>query len=161
MKGEIRMSWKIKRDRWDPTIGIIQGTGANRGRISEARASGHGDFIKTNWERLAFHAWRGYQAQGRGALILNESEIHTRSGRCEPVAIRLLYLGEQSGDFRTKLKGKTTSHGWSDDYTARAVAEYEPRREVLVILQLREGGTVFYRVRQGFVDPPDAKPDAN
>ncbi len=142
--------WKLRRDAYDPTIGVIQGTGAKPGPITEARASGHRDFIKTNYELLAFHAWRGYQAEGRGAVVLSEKELHTPD-RYRPVAAHLLYLSERHPQFP----------GWPDRYMATAVQDYNPEQEILIIITLREGGVVFHRVRQGPVDPPNAKPNAN
>jgi hypothetical protein len=143
--------WKLRRDAYDPTLGVIQGTGAKPGPITEARASGHRDFFKTNWELLAFHAWRGYQAEGRGSLVLWERELHTH-GRYMPRPAHLAYLGERNPKFPRHI---------DDSYIAKAIREYDPRREVLISINLREGGVAFHRIRRGFVDPPDAKPNAN
>ena len=93
--------WKIKRNLYDPTIGVIQGTGANPGRITLAQGAGHQEFITTNWELLAFHAWRGYQEKGRGMLILDEKEIHTYDGQFRHVGVHLAYLGERMPQFPT------------------------------------------------------------
>ncbi len=99
---------------------------------------------------LAFHAWRGYQAEGRGALVLSEKELHTPD-RYRPVMTHLLYLSERHPQFP----------GWPDRYIATAVQDYNPEREILVLINLREGGVVFHRIRQGPVDPSNAKPNAN
>jgi hypothetical protein len=141
--------WTVRRDRYDTRVGVLQGTGAQPGPLTEARTSGHRDFLQTNYALLAFHAWRGYQAYGRGAVLLWERQLHTREGY-RPATAQLFYLSE----------GHPPFPGWPDRYVATAVQDYDPRREVLVIINLREGGIAFHRVRQGYVDPPDANPHA-
>jgi hypothetical protein len=144
--------WKVKRHRYDPTIGVVQGTGAPPGRITAAQAAGHQEFIKVNWESLAWHAWRGYQERGRGALILDERELHTHDGSFRQVGIHLAYMGERSPEFPKAP---------DQDYVFRTIQEYDPRQEVLVMIRLRIGGLGFYRTRKRWVDPLDAKPNAN
>jgi hypothetical protein len=142
---------KIKRHPHDPTIGIVQGSGANPGRITKGQAAGHQEFIMTNWEIIAWHAWRGYQQQGRGMLIFDENEIHTHDGTFRQVGMHVTYLGERSPEF-PRL---------TEDYISQAIQAYNPSQEVLCVFQLKIGGLGFYRTRKGWVDPPDAKPNAN
>jgi hypothetical protein len=144
--------WKIKRHQYDPTIAVIQGTGATPGRITPAQGAGHQEFIKTNWELLAWHAWREYQEKGRGMLIFDEKDIHTHDGTFRQVGVHLSYLGERSPEFPKYP---------DEDYVFRAIQEYDPRQEVLCAIRLKIGGLGFYRTRKGWVDPPDARPNAN
>jgi hypothetical protein len=152
--------WKLFRgarlDPYDPMTVILPTKGHHPFRGSEERAHPHRDFIRANWENFAAAAWQGYHTQGRGCLIFKEEEF-LRRPRGVPVLMRQLYLGEHGSDFQARLKGHLTAHGWPDDYIAQAVHDYDPTKEVLVLIVLPDNSTVFHRIRRGFIDPPQAR----
>jgi hypothetical protein len=108
----------------------------------ESRQS-HVDFIMLNWHLLGALAWRGYQVEGAGAIIINARKAKELwmigSGKVLDIGrTPCLYLSQASMD---------RVGGWPDVDTARMVHEYDPEEEVVLVILRSDGGVSEYRIR--------------
>ena len=96
------------------------------------------NLIAANVDRISAASWDGYQKAGRGALLIYGEEADEKRLQVGP----LVYLSEAEGD------------GWPTEEVAEIVKDYDPEREVVVIVRWRDG-TDAYRFK-----PPMAPPAA-
>ena len=85
------------------------------------------DFIKLNLNTLAYCAWHGYQAKGRGVVCVLVDE-HNEATRMVPFD----FLPE--GDAAKMVKD------WKQNRESKLVAEYDPTKEVVVMFGHSKAG---------------------
>ena len=98
-------------------------------------------FLRERWDSLAALAWESYDAEGRGAVVLN---VVSTEG---PGKTEAVYVSEQA----MQAQGIQ----WPDVETARMVAEYRPEQEAVISVPRQGGGNSTYRMK-GPIAPPEA-----
>ncbi len=78
------------------------------------------DFIKLNLNALAYCAWQGYQAKGRGVVCVLVDE-HNEATRMVPF------------DFLPEGDAAKMVRDWRRNRESKLVAEYDPTTEVVVM----------------------------
>ena len=78
------------------------------------------DFIRLNLNALAYCAWQGFQAKGRG-LVCVLCDDHNEATRTVPF------------DFLPASEAEKLIPDWTEAKEARLVAEYDPTLEVVVL----------------------------
>jgi len=78
------------------------------------------DFIRLNLNALAYCAWQGYQAKGRGAVCVLVDE-HNEATRMVPF------------DFLPDGEAAKMIPDWRKNRESKLVAEYDPEKEVVVM----------------------------
>lgn len=78
------------------------------------------DFIRLNLTALAFCAWQGYQARGRGAVCVLVDE-HNEATRMVPF------------QFLPDAEAAKLLPDWRKNRESQLVAEYDPTKEVVVL----------------------------
>ena len=78
------------------------------------------DFIRLNLNALAYCAWQGFQAKGRG-LVCVLCDDHNEATRTVPF------------DFLPASEAEKLIPDWTEAKEARLVAEYDPKLEVVVL----------------------------
>lgn len=96
------------------------------------------NLIAANVDRISAVSWDGYQKAGRGVLLIYGEEADEKRLQVGP----LVYHSEAEGG------------GWPTEEVADIVKDYDPEREVIVIVRWRDD-TDVYRFR-----PPMAPPAA-
>ena len=93
------------------------------------------EFLILNYELIAAIGWKGYLEEGRGCVVIDNSNNQATRENLNLKFYRLLdtvpgfYLGEKSTNFQALMQGK-----WPDAETSRRVAEYAPESKVLVVV---------------------------
>lgn len=117
---------------------------SDRGDIEKLDTpEGHQRFLRREWRGLASFAWKKYQREGRGAVVI---DLRRAAKTAAGVQIPTYYVAD--GSERLAKRG-----GWPDREIAEAVADYLPDQEA-VFLFLRPGGEIFYYLASD--DPPPA-----
>jgi hypothetical protein len=108
----------------------------------------HEGFLNAHVEILAANAWRGYRADGRGALMVCEREFlsHpevTRTG------FHSLYIGERGIVLAELFSGR-----WCSERVARWVREYDPYREFIALVAQEDTHLNEYRIHSPLAKAP-------
>ncbi|MFL5803556.1 MAG: hypothetical protein ACJ8CR_17660 [Roseiflexaceae bacterium] len=98
-------------------------------------------FLRERWDALAALAWESYQAEGRGAVVLNVVST-AGQGKTE-----VIYVSERA----VRERGLQ----WPDPDTARMVVDYRSEREAVIAVPRENGGNSTYQM-QGPIAPPEA-----
>jgi hypothetical protein len=106
---------------------------------------GHQRFLRSEWRGLAAFAWSKYQAEGRGAVVI---DLRRASKADAAFQIPTYYVADQS-----EMLAKRG--GWPDAEIAEAVSSYIPDEEV-VFLFLRLEGEIFHYVASDDPSPATA-----
>lgn len=108
---------------------------------------GHMRFVRRNWEQLAGQAWQGYQAGGRGFLLIRVKDV----SEPQPFAPAL---------YVSATKAATLMPNWDSDPIARAVAAYTPETSMVVVFSDDVNRASLYRLTAGGsqLRPADAPP---
>lgn len=96
---------------------------------------GHQKIMRAQWKEFAAFAWNKYLAEGRGALVI---DLRRASKEASGLRVPTFYVADASPSLAAR-------GGWPDEEAARAVADYDPREEVVFIF-LRPGGDVFHYI---------------
>ena len=108
----------------------------------ESRRERHGAFIEANITQLAKAAIGGHQQQGRGMLLLDDSDFIDKP-RGQLTRYRCAYVAEGSDAF------KAMGSKWPGDKEAAWVADYDPESTMLLGITRKDGGVSSYRVDFG------------
>ena len=100
----------------------------------EARRA-HIAFTQANWNTIAKAAYGCYLAQGRGMVLVEESDFMNRP-RGTIVRYQLAYMPQSSKDFARVVPDKE----------AEWVRTYAPERTILVGFIRQDGGLSSYRM---------------
>jgi hypothetical protein len=87
-------------------------------------------FIEENWERLSGEAWKGYLEQGRGALIIKLDKMVLLGA-----VFSVQYIDEREIFRREMMRGLWAA--MQADKVQKIVNEYDPERQVAIILEWR------------------------
>jgi hypothetical protein len=92
------------------------------------------DFIRLNLNALAFCAWQGYQANGRGVVCVLVDE-HNENTQLVPF------------DFLPDGEAAEMVKDWRQNRESQLVAEYDPTTEVVVMFgHTKEGREDYFNV---------------
>jgi hypothetical protein len=106
---------------------------------------GHQSLISSQWADFAAFAWKGYQAEGRGAVVLDLRNATRLRGTLN---VPTYYVAEGSEALRKQ-------GGWPGDEISEVVATYDPQLDVVFVV-LRLDGDCFYYNASDEPTPPDA-----
>ena len=113
----------------------------------------HVTFIRSQWRDFAAFAWRKYQSEGRGAIVVDLSKAAKRD---ESLQVPTYYVAD--GSDRLLIRG-----GWPSGEIAEVIKDYDPELDVVFIF-VRLNGEVFHYNVSDELTPPQAyqaKPKAN
>ncbi len=101
--------------------------------------------VNDHWTLLAAFAWKSYSEFGRGAVVVQVDQLVQAPRGGEGLDVQVSYL-----------PGSDVARLTAD--TSEFIAEYDPRREVVILFTgLDSGGNLAYRCRTGEGPlPPDA-----
>lgn len=105
----------------------------------------HMTFMRSQWADFAAFAWEKYQAEGRGAVIIDLKRA-TRSG--SRFQVPTFYVAD--GSERLRERG-----GWPSEEVAELIRDYDPTQDVLFIV-LRLDGDQFHYNASDQPAPPKA-----
>ena len=108
----------------------------------ESRRERHGAFIEANIRALAKAAIDGYQQQGRGMLLLDDSDFIDKP-RGQLTGYRCAYVAEGSDAF------KAMGSKWPGEKETAWVADYDPTNTMLLGITRKDNGFSSYRVDFG------------
>ena len=100
------------------------------------------NLIAANVDSISAVSWDGYQKAGRGVVVIYGEEADEKRLQAGP----LVFLSE--------AEAQAQGEGWPDEEVAGIVRDYDPEREVIVIVRWRDD-TDAYCFR-----PPIAPPAA-
>ena len=98
----------------------------------------HISFIQANWEQLAAEAYKGYKDNGRGMLVVDDSDF-VKKPRGRMTKFKMTYVAEGSAE----LKG---IGGWPGKKEAGWVKDYEPETTLLIGFARTDTGFSSYRI---------------
>lgn len=105
----------------------------------------HQRLIKSQWRAFAAFAWRRYQHEGRGAVV-----VDLRNPRAGGAGINVsTYYVADGSERLTELRG------WPSEEIAEVVRECDPGEEVVFIFLSAVDDVVYYRVSDELT-PPEA-----
>ncbi len=130
--------------------------------IYEDRDS-HKEFIEQKWVEMAAVAWAGYQAEGRGAIIINGPGVKLTKGftggesgaRNLPGKTEAFYVGELGRAFKEVGGWDHLPNKKVGGSIAKMVRKYDPETHVVFVFIRRDGGTSIYTVTSHPL-PPNA-----
>lgn len=105
---------------------------------------GHQNLLRAQWRDFAAFSWKKFLGEGRGAVVL---DLRHASRDGSGLKVPTFYIAEASENL--KARG-----GWPDEEIARAVADYNPREEIVFII-LRLNGDVFHYTASDDPAPAD------
>src|SRR5258705_32284 len=104
----------------------------------EERINRHKKFLNANWELLAAFSWEHYLSEGRGAVLVVETDfVHAEVPQY--ASIHLRYVADASPLLNA-------IGGWPGDKEKDWVRTYEPDARVVVLVVRDNGGTSGYLV---------------
>ncbi|MEW6207691.1 MAG: hypothetical protein AB1631_04940 [Acidobacteriota bacterium] len=106
---------------------------------------GHQKLLRAQWRDFAAFSWKKFRAEGCGAVVL---DLRRASRDGSGLKVPAFYIAEASESL--KARG-----GWPDEEIARAVADYDPREEIVFII-LRLNGDVLHYTASDDPAPPAA-----
>jgi hypothetical protein len=106
---------------------------------------GHQSLIRSQWADFAAFAWKGYQAEGRGAVVLDLRNATRGRGALN---VPTYYVSEGSEALRRQ-------GGWPNAEISEVVTSYEPELDVIFVV-LRLDGDCFYYNASDEPTPPAA-----
>jgi hypothetical protein len=110
--------------------------------VSQDRHTISQNLIAANVDHISAISWDGYQKAGRGVVLIYGEEADEKRLQAGP----LVYLSE--------AEAQAEGDGWLTEEVADIVKDYDPEREVIVIVRWRDD-TDAYRFK-----PPIAPPAA-
>jgi hypothetical protein len=110
--------------------------------VSQDRHTFSQNLIAANVDRISAISWDGYQKAGRGVVLIYGEEADEKRLQIGP----LVYFSE--------AEAQAEGDGWPTEEVADIVKDYDPEREVIVIVRWRDD-TDAYRFK-----PPIAPPAA-
>ena len=113
----------------------------------------HVTFIRSQWRDFAAFAWRKYQSEGRGAVVV---DLLKASKTDESLQVPTYYVADRSERLLTR-------GGWPSGEIAEVINDYDPELDVVFIF-VRLNGEVFHYNVSDELTPPQAnqaKPKAN
>jgi hypothetical protein len=110
--------------------------------VSQDRHTISQNLIAANVDHISAISWDGYQKAGRGVVLIYGEEADEKRLQAGP----LVYLSE--------AEAQAEGDGWPTEEVADIVKDYDPEREVIVIVRWRDD-TDAYRFK-----PPIAPPAA-
>ncbi len=124
----------------------------------------HKEFIQQKWREMAAFAWAGYQAEGRGAVIINGAGAKVTKGfiggesgaRNLPGITPALYVGELGRAFKKAGGWDHLPNKKVGGLIAEKVRKYDPETTVVfVFIHRNNSDTSIYTVGSS-PWPPDA-----
>jgi hypothetical protein len=114
------------------------------GRIEDLDTpDAHVTFIRSQWRDFAAFAWRKYQSEGRGAVVV---DLTKASKSAESLHVPTYYVAE--GSERLSNLG-----GWPNDEIADLVKDYDPEQDVVFIFRRLDGGVFHYNASDELTPP--------
>jgi hypothetical protein len=110
--------------------------------VSQDRHTISQNLIAANVDHISAVSWDGYQKEGRGVVVIYGEEADEKRLQAGP----LVFLSE--------AEAQAEGDGWPTEEVAGIVNDYDPEREVIVIVRWRDD-TDAYRFK-----PPIAPPAA-
>jgi hypothetical protein len=114
------------------------------GRIEDLDTpDAHITFIRSQWGDFAEFAWRKYQSEGRGALVV---DLTKASKSAAGLHVPTYYVAE--GSERLSNLG-----GWPSYEIADLVKDYDPEQDVIFIFRRLDGELFHYNVSDELTPP--------
>jgi len=101
--------------------------------------------VRSQWRDFAAFAWRRYLAEGRGALVVDLTNV---SKLVAGLGVPIYFVAD--GSERLAKRG-----GWPNKEIAESVKEYDPERDVVLVFLRLDGDSFCYNVSDE-VTPPSA-----
>lgn len=98
----------------------------------EEKREDHLKFLFHNWDLVAAAAWEGYSGEGRGAIVINPKEDSQWTNS-------VVYIP----DNRPRPPGVPA---WPDPEVEEMVRDYDPEREVVVVILRLDGDVSGYKL---------------
>jgi hypothetical protein len=113
------------------------GIQAKGGRIESIdNPADHQTFIRLQWPQFAALAWRKYQSQGRGAIVI-DLQAAKKSGA--NLDVPSFYVSDGSESLRSR-------GGWPSPEIADTVNSYDPELDVVFLVIRLDGDCFCYNV---------------
>ena len=112
--------------------------------MSQDRHTFSQNLIAANVDRISAVSWDGYQKAGRGVVLIYGEEADEKRLQVGP----LVYLSE--------AEAQAEGDGWPTEEVADIVKDYDPEREVIVIVRWRDD-TDAYRFKPPIAPPASYK----
>lgn len=106
----------------------------------------HMGYIASNWPSLAAMAWRGFQAEGRGAVVIDRETVR-QGGAPDDRFLMVYYLSEAT------LRERGV---WSQHPVCEAIDAYTPETEAVILFRLPGGEQPAYKINIEELTPPQA-----
>lgn len=114
------------------------------GRIEDLDTpDAHVTFIRSQWSDFAAFAWRKYQSEGRGAVVV---DLTKASKSDAGLHVPTYYVAE--GSERLSNLG-----GWPSDEIADLVRDYDPEQDVVFIFRRLDGDLFHYNASDELTPP--------
>jgi hypothetical protein len=124
------------------------------GRIEDLDTpDAHVTFIRSQWRDLAAFAWRKYQSEGRGAVVVDLFKASKTDGGLQ---VPTYYVADGS-------ERLLTGGGWPSVEIAEVIKDYDPELDVVFIF-VRLNGEAYHYNASDELTPPQAyqtKPKSN
>ena len=99
------------------------------------------DLIRSAWDALASYAWKEYQKQGRGAVMMDFTLKDFRQGQVPfvsgAVPFGMGYVSESDSSVKAE--------GWGDEHFEGMVKRYDPETQIVVACVFKGTKITFIR----------------
>jgi hypothetical protein len=113
------------------------------------------EFVAKNWYQLAQVAWEGFEAVGRGWVIVDEEDYRTSVEMSEdPMVIDLPYSYGAPQSLVSIEQEEATDEAYT--FLVESVSEYDPEYEILVFFRGVSADTYHLLRTGGRPSPRDA-----
>lgn len=115
--------------------------------VSKNLVQDHQDFLQQNMLELLAEAWRGYQLEGRGAVVIDDREAGAAS-HWQEREIKFNYYSNQ--------KAVSSNAGWPTKDVRKLVRDYNPQKQMVCVFLLPDNMCAAYKTWSKDFTPAEA-----
>ena len=114
---------------------------------SKTLVQDHQDFLQNNMLELLAEGWRGYELEGRGAVIIDDREAEIGS-HWRDREIKFSYYSNQ--------KAVSSNSGWPTKDIRKLVRDYNPQKQIVCVFLLAHNFCAGYKTWSKDFTPAEA-----